>query len=68
MNKEKRKKLTYAITKWAAILTGFLTLILMIGYALGTIEEIRLIAITWVGTLLTTVICGCVSLHLNDDD
>lgn len=68
MDKEKRKKLIYTITKWAAILTGFLTLIMMIGYSLGTVEEIRVIAITWVGTLLTTVVCGCMSLHLNDEN
>lgn len=58
MNKEKRKKLIYAITKWAAILTGILTLVMMIGYSLGTVEEVRLIAILWVGTLITTIVCG----------
>lgn len=67
MDKEKRKAIIYAITKWAAILTGFLTLVLMIGYALGTVEEIRVVAITWLGTLATTVICGCMSLHISDD-
>ena len=34
MNKEKRKKLIYTITKWAAILTGVLTIVMMIGYSL----------------------------------
>ena len=64
---EKRKKLIYAITKWAAILTGILTLVMMIGYALGTVEEIRVAAIAWLGTLATTVICGCMSLHISDE-
>lgn len=67
MDKEKRKKLIYTIIKWAAILTGFLTLVLMIGYALGTVEEIRVVAITWLGTLATTIICGCMSLHISDE-
>ena len=67
MDKEKRKKLIYAITKWAAILTGILTLVMMIGYALGTVEEIRLVAILWLGTLAATVICGCMSLQISDE-
>lgn len=67
MNEEKRKKLIYTITKWAAILTGFLTLILMLCYSLGTLEEIRVVAITWLGTLATTIICGCMSLHISDE-
>ena len=67
MDKEKQKALVHAVTKWAAILTGFLTLIVMIGYFLGTIEEIRVVAMTWIGALITTVICGCLSLHLNND-
>lgn len=67
MNKEKRKKLIYAITKWAAILTGFLTLVLMIGYSLGTIEEIRLVAILWLASVATTIICGCMSLQISDE-
>lgn len=64
---EKRKKLIYTITKWAAIFTGFLTLIMMIGYSLGAIEEIRLVAILWVGTLITTIVCGFLSLHISDE-
>lgn len=64
---EKRKKLIYTITKWAAILTGILTLVMMIGYSLGTVEEVRLIAILWVGTLITTIICGCMSIHISDE-
>lgn len=67
MNKEKRKALVYAITKWAAILTGFLTLVLMIGYSLGTIEEIRLVAILWLASVATTIICGCMSLQISDE-
>lgn len=67
MNKEKRKKLIYAITKWAAILTGFLTLIMMIGYSLGTVGEIRVIAILWILSVATTIICGCMSLHVSDE-
>lgn len=68
MDQEKRKKLIYAITKWAAILTGFLTLIMMIGYSLGTVEEVRLIAILWVGTLITTIVCGFLSLSIVKKD
>ena len=67
MNKEKRKKLIYTITKWAAIATGILTLVLMIGYSLGTIEEIRLVAILWLASIATTIICGCMSLQISDE-
>ena len=67
MDQEKRKKLIYAITKWAAILTGFLTLILMLCYSLGTLEEIRLVAILWILSVTTTIICGCMSLHVSDE-
>lgn len=67
MVKEKRKKLNYTITKWAAILTGILTLILMIGYSLGAVEEIQLVAILWLVSVTTTIICGCMSLHVSDD-
>lgn len=67
MDKEKRKAIIYAITKWAAILTGFLTLVLMIGYAIGTVEEIRVIAITWLVSVATTIICGCMSLQISDE-
>ena len=67
MNEEKRKKLIYAITKWAAILTGFLTLIMMIGYSLGTVGEIRVIAILWILSVAATIICGCMSLHISDE-
>jgi hypothetical protein len=67
MDQEKRKKLIYAITKWAAILTGFLTLILMLCYSLGTIEEIRLVAILWVLSVGTAVTCGFLSLHVSDE-
>ena len=68
MNKEKRKKLIYAITKWADILTGVLTIVMMIGYSLGTVEEARLIAIFWVGTLITTIVCGFLSLSIVKKD
>lgn len=67
MNEEKRKALVYAITKWAAIATGFLTLILMLCYSLGTIEEIRLIAIAWVLSVGTAVTCGFLSLSISDE-
>lgn len=67
MNKEKRKKLIYTITKWAAILTGFLTIVMMIGYSLGTVEEVRLIAILWLASVATTIICGCMSLQISDE-
>lgn len=67
MNKEKRKKLIYTITKWAAILTGVLTLVLMIGYSLGTVGEIRVIAILWILSVAATIICGCMSLHISDE-
>ena len=67
MDQEKRKKLIYAITKWAAILTGVLTLVMMIGYSLGTIEEIRLVAILWILSVATTIICGCMSLQISDE-
>lgn len=67
MDQEKRKKLIYTITKWAAILTGILTLVMMIGYSLGTIEEIRLIAILWLVSVATTIICGCMSLQISDE-
>ena len=66
MDKEKRKKLIYTITKWAAILTGFLTLILMLCYSLGTMEEIQLVAILWVLSVGTAVTCGFLSLHVSD--
>lgn len=67
MDREKRKKLIYAITKWAAILTGVLTLILMLCYSLGTLEEIRLVAILWVLSVGTAVTCGFLSLHVSDE-
>lgn len=68
MNKEKRKKLIYAITKWAAILTGILTLVMMIGYSLGTVEEIRLVAILWVLSVATTIFYGYLSLSISKTD
>lgn len=67
MDTEKRKKLIYTITKWAAILTGFLTLIMMIGYSLGTVEEIRLVAILWVLSVATTIFYGYLSLSISDE-
>ena len=67
MDKEKRKKPIYTITKWAAIATGVLTLILMIGYSLGTVGEIRVIATLWILSVATTIICGCMSLHISDE-
>lgn len=67
MDQEKRKKLIYAITKWAAILTGVLTLILMLCYSLGTLEEIRLVAILWVLSVGTAVTCGFLSLRISDE-
>lgn len=67
MNEEKRKKLIYTITKWAAILTGFLTLILMLCYSLGTLEEIRLVAILWALSVGTAVTCGFLSLRISDE-
>ena len=67
MDKEKRKKLIYAITKWAAILTGILTLVMMIGHSLGTVGEIRLVAILWLASVATTIICGCMSLQISDE-
>ena len=66
MNKEKRKKLIYTITKWVAILTGVLTLVMMIGYSLGTVEEIRLIAILWILSAATTIFYGFLSLRISD--
>lgn len=66
MDKDKRKKLIYTITKWAAILTGFLTLIMMIGYSLGTVGEIRVIAILWILSVATTVFYGFLSLRISD--
>lgn len=68
MDTEKRKKLIYTITKWAAILTGFLTLIMMIGYSLGTVEEIRLVAILWVLSVATTIFYGYLSLSISKTD
>lgn len=68
MDKEKRKKLIYAITKWAAILTGILTIVMMIGYSLGTVEEIRLVAILWLASVTTTVFYGFLSLRISDHD
>lgn len=68
MDKEKRKKLIYTITKWAAILTGFLTLVMMIGYSLGTLEEIRLIAILWILSVATTIFYGFLSLRIVKTD
>lgn len=68
MSKEKRKKLIYAITKWAAILTGILTLVMMIGYSLGTVEEIRPVAILWILSVATTVFYGFLSLRISDHD
>lgn len=65
---EKRKKLIYTITKWAAILTGFLTLILMLCYSLGTLEEIRLVAILWVLSVATTIFYGYLSLSISKTD
>lgn len=67
MDQEKRKKLIYTITKWAAILTGFLTLIMMIGYSLGTVGEIRVIAILWVLSVATTIFYGFLSLRISDE-
>lgn len=67
MDKEKRKKLIYTITKWAAILTGFLTLIMMIGYSLGTVGEIRVIAILWILSVATTIFYGYLSLSISDE-
>lgn len=67
MSKEKRKKIIYTITKWAAILTGILTLVIMIGYSLGTVEEIRLIAILWILSVATTIFYGFLSLRISDD-
>lgn len=67
MDQDKRKKLIYTITKWAAIATGVLTLIMMIGYSLGTVGEIRVIAILWILSVATTIICGCMSLHISDE-
>lgn len=68
MDTEKRKKLIYTITKWAAILTGFLTLIMMIGYSLGTVEEIRLVAILWILSVATTIFYGYLSLSISKTD
>lgn len=68
MDTEKRKKIIYTITKWAAILTGFLTLIMMVGYSLGTVEEIRLIAILWVLSVATTIFYGYLSLSISKTD
>lgn len=68
MDQEKRKKLIYAITKWAAILTGFLTLIMMIGYSLGTVGEIRVIAILWILSVATTIFYGYLSLSISKTD
>lgn len=67
MKKEKRKKLIYTITKWAAIATGILTLVLMIGYSSGTLEEIRLVAILWALSVGTAVTCGFLSLRISDE-
>ncbi len=67
MDTEKRKKIIYTITKWAAILTGFLTLIMMVGYSLGTVEEIRLIAILWVLSVATTIFYGYLSWRISDE-
>lgn len=67
MSKEKRKKLIYTITKWAAIVTGVLTLIMMIGYSLGVVEEIRLIAILWILSVATTIFYGFLSLRISDE-
>lgn len=68
MDTEKRKKLIYTITKWAAILTGILTLVMMIGYSLGTVEEIRLVAILWVLSVATTIFYGYLSLSISKTD
>lgn len=68
MDTEKRKKLIYTITKWAAILTGFLTFIMMVGYSLGTVEEIRLVAILWVLSVATTIFYGYLSLSISKTD
>ena len=68
MDKEKRKKLIYAITKWAAILTGILTIVMMIGYSLGTVEEIRLVAILWILSVATTIFYGYLSLSISKTD
>lgn len=68
MDQEKRKKLIYAITKWAAILTGILTLVMMIGYSLGTVEEIRLVAILWILSVATTIFYGYLSLSISKTD
>lgn len=67
MDTEKRKKIIYTITKWAAMLTGFLTLIMMVGYSLGTVEEIRLIAILWVLSVATTIFYGYLSWRISDE-
>ena len=67
MDTEKRKKIIYTITKWAAILTGFLTLIMMVGYSLGTVEEIRLIAILWLLSVATTIFYGYLSWRISDE-
>ena len=67
MDKEKRKALVYAITKWAAIVTGVLTLIMMICYSSGTLEEIRLVAILWALSVGTAVTCGFLSLRISDE-
>ena len=68
MSKEKRKKLIYAITKWAAILTGILTLVMMIGYSLGTVEEIRPVVILWILSVATTIFYGYLSLSISKTD
>ena len=67
MDQEKRKKLIYTITKWAAILTGVLTIVMMIGYSLGTVEEIRLVAILWVLSVATTIFYGYLSWRISDE-
>ena len=68
MDQEKRKKLIYTITKWAAILTGILTLVMMIGYFLGTVEEIRPVAILWILSVATTIFYGYLSLSISKTD
>ena len=67
MDQEKRKKLIYTITKWAAIMTGVLTIVMMIGYSLGTVEEIRLVAILWVLSVATTIFYGYLSWRISDE-
>lgn len=67
MDTKKRKAIIYAITKWAAIATGILTLVLMIGYSSGTLEEIRLVAILWALSVGTAVTCGFLSLRISDE-